>query len=79
MGAEEIAIRFGENLRRIREERNLNQSELARQLRTGPARINNIEWGRAGVSIPFAIRLCNILGCDIEDLFTGKRKESQSR
>ena len=54
----EIAARFGTNLKR---------------LRTGPGRINNIEWGRTGFSIQFLVRLSRILECDISDFFGNDR------
>ena len=53
-----------------RERVGLSQSEVARKLPKGsPARINNIEGGRVGVSVPYLQRISEILGCDVGELF----------
>ena len=66
----DLQARIGRNIRAIRERVGLSQSEVARKLPKGsPARINNIEGGRVGVSVPYLQRISEILGCDVGELF----------
>lgn len=64
-----LLLRIGSNARKIRDSYGISQSEMARALKTNPARINRIEAGRVGVSIPFLLSICMQLECDIVELF----------
>lgn len=66
----ELQIRIGANVRRLRTNAGLNQSEIARQLpKCSPSRINNLESGRIGVSIPWLRKLAHILNVDVSEFF----------
>ena len=66
----ELQVRIGANVRRLREKAGLNQSEVARQLpKCSPSRINNLESGRIGVSVPYLRKLAHLFSVDISELF----------
>jgi DNA-binding XRE family transcriptional regulator len=64
-----IRERVGQNMRKLREKKDLSQSEVARALKTNPARINRLEAGAVGVSISFLLSVCRLLEADIVEMF----------
>jgi len=63
MTEQTLRARIGRNVRIRREAAGLSQSALARKLpKASPARINNLENGRVGVSLPYLERISEILG-----------------
>lgn len=55
-------MQFGDNLKRIREERNLSQSELARKIGVSRSVISNYEGGkRSQISKPYITALATVL------------------
>lgn len=61
--------RIGREIRRIREERDLNQAQLAVMIGTGPAAISRIENGRQIPSMVTLQKLAHALGVGVEDFF----------
>jgi transcriptional regulator with XRE-family HTH domain len=67
--AREHAVgRVGEGLRRLRQERNLTQGQVARLAGVTPAAISQAESGRRGLSLDTLIPLCEALGIGLDDL-----------
>lgn len=66
-------VRLGKNLRQLRVARGLSQKQLAAALGYSNANtLSNIENGRAGLYLHQVIQLCEVLGCQIEDIIQEK-------
>jgi transcriptional regulator with XRE-family HTH domain len=59
----------GQEIRRVREERGLNQAQLAVVVGTGPAAISRIENGRQSPNTETLERIARALGVEAGDLF----------
>lgn len=59
---------IGENLKRIRENKDITQADLARNLGITHSMLCQIERGTKTLSLPLAKEISEILGCRIEDL-----------
>jgi transcriptional regulator with XRE-family HTH domain len=66
--------RLGRGLERLRQERNLNQSDLARLLDVSPSAISQAEGGRRGLSLDTVILLSERLGVSLDDLLSTARE-----
>jgi transcriptional regulator with XRE-family HTH domain len=62
--------RLGRGLERLREERNLSQSDLARHLEVSPSAISQAEGGRRGLSLDTVILLSERLGVSLDQLLS---------
>src|SRR5215207_5074673 len=62
----------GQEVRRLREERELNQAQLAVLIGTGPAAISRIENGRQSPNSTTLEKLAKALEVEISDLFPKK-------
>ncbi|HEX2273019.1 MAG TPA: XRE family transcriptional regulator [Acidimicrobiales bacterium] len=62
--------RLGRGLERVRRERNLTQSDLARLLDVSPSAISQAEGGRRGLSLDTVILLSERLGVSLDDLLS---------
>ena len=62
--------RLGRGLERLRQERNLTQSELARLLDVSPSAISQAEGGRRGLSLDTVILLSERLGVGLDELLS---------
>jgi len=63
---------FGENLRRVREERGLSQKELAEKMGVGQGQLSNWESDRFGLpETGTVLRAAKALVCSVEDLLSG--------
>ena len=60
--------RVGRGLQRIRQERNLSQTDLARLLNVTPSAISQAEAGRRGLSLDTLLVLSDRLGVSLDDL-----------
>jgi transcriptional regulator with XRE-family HTH domain len=60
--------RLGQGLERVRQERNLNQSDLARLAGVTPSAISQAEAGRRGLSLDTLLLLSERLGMGLDDL-----------
>jgi putative transcriptional regulator len=61
--------RIDTRLREWREARELTQQELARKVRVSRQSINALETGKYRPSTVLALKLCDVLGVRVEDLF----------
>lgn len=59
----------GERIRKLREKKNMTQTELAEILGVSRQAVNNYETGDAKPGDELRVKLCQILGCDIVKLF----------
>ena len=59
---------IGENIRRIRLERDITQADLARRDGISQPMIAMIERGTKTVSLPLSKEIADVLGCSINDL-----------
>ncbi|HEX2042818.1 MAG TPA: helix-turn-helix domain-containing protein [Acidimicrobiales bacterium] len=62
--------RLGRGLERVRRERNLTQSDLARLLDVSPSAISQAEGGRRGLSLDTVVLLSERLGVSLDDLLS---------
>lgn len=62
--------RVGRGLERLRRERNLSQSDLARLLRITPSAVSQAEAGRRGLSLDTLLTLCDRLGVGLDELLS---------
>ena len=67
---ERVLGRLGRGLERLRQERNLTQTELARLLEVSPSAISQAEAGRRGLSLDTVILLSDRLGVSLDDLLS---------
>ena len=58
---------IGENIKKIRLAKGLNQKELAKRVHVVPSMICQIERGSRTVSLVLAEEMAQVLGCDIKD------------
>lgn len=58
---------IGENLKRIRESRNITQVELAETVGVASPMICQIERGSRALSLPLALEIAKVLKCDVND------------
>lgn len=63
-----VIMAFSENLRRIRQEQKLTQSDVARAVGVWQTQIANIENGRSLPSMELAVRIADFLGVTLDDL-----------
>jgi transcriptional regulator with XRE-family HTH domain len=71
------AVRFGENLRRLRRLGGLSQERLGGRIGVTFQQIQKYENGRNAVSVPTLCRLCVALGCTAADLLAGLEGEGR--
>lgn len=65
--------RLGEGLRRIRQERNLSQADLARLAGISPSAISQAESGHRGLALDTLLTLAEALGVGLDDLLAVRR------
>ncbi|WP_250444484.1 helix-turn-helix transcriptional regulator [Actinotalea sp. C106] len=56
-------------IRRLREERNLSQAALGTELGVSRQTVNSLETGRYDPSLPLAFALARFFGLTIEEIF----------
>ena len=69
MTSDDIQIRLGENVKRIRKEQNLTQFQLAEKADLSEETVKNIELSRCWTSDKNLAKLTKALGVDIHSLF----------
>lgn len=62
---------LGENIRRMRLERDMTMADVAKVLYTSQQQVGKYELGFTVPSIEAAIRICEALNCSILDLLKG--------
>lgn len=65
-------MNISENLRRIREEKNVKQIELANAVGISQAMLSQLERGTKNLTVNLAVEIIKALNCDITDLFENK-------
>lgn len=63
-------MNISENLRRIREERNVKQIELAKAVGISQAMLSQLERGTKNLTVNLAVEIIKALKCDITDLIS---------
>lgn len=62
-------MKFGQNIKQIRKQRNLTQKQLADQIKISRSYLSDIENGRKNLSIKTVKKLADSLGLSVTDLF----------
>ncbi len=67
-------INIGDNIKVIRENLGLHQTDVVRELQLrgvdiSPSAYNKIEKGKQNPTVSFLFGMCEILNCDVNDLF----------
>lgn len=60
---------IGENIKRMRMDKGISQSSLARQLGITSSMLSQIERGTKFVSMPLGKAIATVLNCTINDLY----------
>lgn len=63
---------IGANLKRIRTERGMSQTALAKAVFIDSTMITKIERGTKAMSLPLAIEVAHALGCSVLDFIDGE-------
>jgi transcriptional regulator with XRE-family HTH domain len=71
---EQALGRLAEGLRRVRAERNLNQSELARLAEVSPSAISQAEGGQRGLSLDTLLNLTGGLAMGLDELLENQER-----
>jgi transcriptional regulator with XRE-family HTH domain len=69
MAEETLARRFGELVRRLRQERDYSQEEFSFRARLHQTYVSSVERGERNVTIQTADRIAKALGTTLADLF----------
>lgn len=67
--SEEVMVRFGKNVRRLRLEREMTQEELAEGAGISQVQITRIESGKINTSISTVVAIASALGVNEGELF----------
>jgi transcriptional regulator with XRE-family HTH domain len=76
MAEETLARRFGELVRRLRQEKGYSQEELSFRVGLHQTYISSVERGERNVTIQTADRIAKALGTRLSDLFGELERES---
>lgn len=74
-----IAINYrklGESIKSKRKSIGLTQEQLAEKIDLSPTHISNIETGKAKLSLPALVLICDVLKCSTDELLFGCIKDS---
>lgn len=63
-----VAIKLGENIKRVRKQHNLTQSELASMVLSDRQYLYKIESGKVGISVSKLYVIAAALEIDVQDL-----------
>lgn len=69
----------GANAGRLRAERNISQSELARMVEVNRSHVNQFEAGKQNISIDYLVKLADGLDVPISDFFGGLESDAPHR
>lgn len=59
---------IGENIKRLRENRNLTQIQLGEMINVTQSMIAQLERGTRTLTIPFGMDIVKVLGCKFDEL-----------
>ncbi len=76
MAEEMLARRFGELVRRLRQERGYSQEEFSFRVGLHQTYVSSVERGERNVTIQTADRIAKALGTKLSDLFGELERES---
>ena len=65
-------MNIGENIKRIREAKNLSQKEVITAISMGAAQYSRIESGKTDPSVSTLARIAQALGVELADLFSSE-------
>jgi transcriptional regulator with XRE-family HTH domain len=77
--AASLQRQFGERVRRLREQRNLSQEEVASKARLNPAQISLLESGHRQPRLQTIVALAHGLGIDPGELVAGLKIQRTER
>ena len=66
---------IGEYVKAQRDLRGWSQMDLAEKCNSSPSVISRIECGRDGVGLALGRELCNVLGIDLNELFSHPKRK----
>ncbi len=69
-------FKLGESIKSKRKSMGLTQEQLAEKIDLSPTHISNIETGKAKLSLPALVLICNELKCSTDELLFGCIKDS---
>lgn len=72
LDGKKIRVRFGQNLRELRMQRNMTQEQLAERVNVQPQSIGQIEIGRTFVSSDKFANICNAFQLDPSIFFANR-------
>lgn len=64
-------VKLGQNIRKIREARDLSQEDLALQADLDRTYVGGVERGERNITVLSALKLCKSLRCDLTELVVG--------
>jgi len=67
--------RMNDRMRAARQEKGLSQSELSKLVGVSRQTINMVESGEYNTTLALCIRICEALGCTLNDIFWYGREE----
>lgn len=62
-------MNFGENVKRMREERDMTKTDLAEKISTSIAFVSQMENGAKVPNVILAGKMARVFGCKIDDFF----------
>ncbi len=65
----ELLLKFGKNLRKLRESKDFTQAQLANELNVEISQISRIERGLINTSVTTIFSIASVLKVSISDLF----------
>lgn len=73
----ETVLSIGENVKKLREKFGINQTQLADYLSVDQSYISKCESGERQYTVDMLEKICDLFGCDYEDVEDGKDVEPQ--
>jgi len=61
---------IGENIRRLRTDRNIKQVDLAEKIGVSQSMLAQIERGTKTVTMPLGKEIAEVFGCSVDDLIS---------
>ena len=58
-----------EKMKKARQDKSLSQSDLAKLVGVSRQTVNMVESGEYNPTLALCIKICNVLGCTLNDLF----------
>lgn len=70
-------MNIGDNVKRLREARNMKQVELAQALGISQSMLAQIERGTKALTMNLALCVVSVLGCSLDELASGQSKTKE--